>query len=222
MQPNQPYYQPPTLPPTQPSTPGNGQYDFILGDDKPPSQNPFSTGGMPNKKVILTAVGGLVFVIILLAIIFNLAFGGKGGNTAPLVSLAQTQTEIARVAGAAVDGDYLRVPANKDLAQTLRLSLTTDQQDMTSYLAKHGKKLGDKQLALKQNARTDQTLSAAQVSGTYDSTFQSVIQDQLKAYAASLNQAYGTATNPTEQQLIKTQYEHAQLLLQKSGVPTES
>jgi hypothetical protein len=48
------------------------------------------------------------------------------------------------------------------------------------------------------------------------------MQDQLTAYQASLNQAYRTATSTTEKQLIKTQYEHAQLLLQKSGVPTES
>lgn len=222
MQPSQPYYQPPTPTPTPPSTPGNGQYDFILGDNTPPSRNPFTTGNGLNKKLILSAVGGLVFVIVLVVLILNLAFGGKGGNAAPLINLLQKQTEIARVADAASQSDNLRVQANKDLAQAVQLSLLTDKKDMIGLLSKMGKRVTDKQLAVNAaSARTDQALSAAQASGTYDSTFATLIQDQLKAYSSALNSAYRTSTSASERQLLKTQYDHAQLLLQQSGVTTE-
>ena len=209
MQPEQPYYQP------TPAGPENtGQYDFILSH---PPQKPagFRRGG--NTKTILAVAVGALVLIGLIWLILSLAFSGRGNSIAPLVGIAQQQTELVRVSKAATATQQLRTQDAQNFAATAELSLTTDQQAIVSLLAKSGQKPKTKVLALKQNAKTDAALDAAKANGTYDTTFLSLMQTQLQAYQATLQQTYGSATNKTEKQTLTKAYKNAQLLLELSS-----
>lgn len=206
MQPQQPYYQP-----TAPQAPENpSQYDFIVNNQSPKRG--------PSSKTMLLFVAGTAGVLIVLAwIILSLVFGGKGAATAPLVTLAQEQTEIIRITKAADDSNQLSSQDAQNFSRNTRLTISSDQAELTNFLAKNGKKLTKKQLALKQSATTDSTLQAAASSGTYDSTFISVLQTQLKTYQTSLSQAFKGASSASEKALLKGEFDNATLLLEQSS-----
>ena len=172
----------------------------------------------PNQKtIILFVVGAAALVVILALIIFSLAFGGKGGSTAPLVSLAQQQTEMARIAKLANDSNQLSSQDARNFSRTTQLTLTSDKAELVSFLARNGKKLNTKQLGAKQSAATDSALSAAGASGTYDSTLTGILQTQLKTYQSNLTQAYNGASSASEKALLKTEFTNATLLLEQSS-----
>lgn len=210
MNPQQPYYQPPP----QPAPPQNtGQYDFITDGGY---QQPTRFGGGGSKKSLLIIVVGALVLIGLLWLIFSLVFGGTNNQLTPLVGIAQQQTEMLRITTAATNGDSLTTQDTKNFAHNAELSLTTDQKTTVDFMAKNGKKVDAKQLGLKQSKQTDDALAAASASGTYESTYVSIMQQQLKAYQASLKQTYNAATSPVEKQLLATEYDNAGLLVQQS------
>lgn len=206
MQPQQPYYSPPT-----PQAPQNsGQYDFIVNNQAP-------RRGPNQKTIILFVVGAAALVVILAWVILGLAFGGKGGATAPLVTLAQEQTEMVRIAKLANQSNQLSSQDARNFSRNTQLTLTSDQSELVSFLAKNGKKLNAKQLGAKQSATTDGALSAASASGTYDSTLTSILQTQLKTYQSNLTQAYNGASSASEKALLKAEFDHATLLYEQSN-----
>jgi hypothetical protein len=206
MQPQQPYYPPASSPEPQ----NTGQYDFIVNNGAP--------SGRPNPKTMIVFVlGAAVLVIVLAWIILSLAFGGKGGATAPLVTLAQEQTEITRITTLANQSNHVSAQDTRNFSRSTQLTITSDKARLVSFLAKNGKKLNDKQLALKHSSATDSALDAAGASGTYDSTLVSILQTQLKTYQNSLSQAYNSASSTSEKSLLKAEFDNATLLLEQSA-----
>jgi flagellar basal body-associated protein FliL len=206
MQPQQPYYPPPNTPTPQG---GAGQFDFIVNNSTP------SRG--PNKKTLLIfGLGAALLIIVLAWVILALAFSGNGSATAPLVSIAQQQNEIARVAKSANTPGNLTTQDARNFSRNTELTIETDQSKLIDLLKKNGTKLNNKLLAAKQSATTDEALSAAAASGTYDSTLTSTLQTQLNSYQASLNNAYGSATSASEKKLLKAEYNNATLLIEQS------
>ena len=204
MQPQQPYYSSPTSP-----VPDNtGQYDFIVN-------NGAKKGPAP-KNMLLFIIGAAVLLIILAWIILSIAFGGKGGNTAPLITIAQEQTEIVRIATAAAQTNRLTSQDTRNFTRTTQLTVSSDKAQLLSFLKTNGKKLSEKQLGLKHSATTDSALEAASASGTYDTTMTSVLQTQLKAYQASIKQAFTSASSGSEKTLLDSEYKNATLLLEQS------
>jgi hypothetical protein len=205
MQPQQPYSQPP-----QPPVPENaGQYDFIVNNGTPANR--------PNPKTMFLFIGGtVVLVIALVWFILSLFLGGNSGSSAPLVTIAQEQTEIARIATAAAQSNHLTSQDTRNFTRNTQLTISSDNTDLLALLKTDGKKLDEKQLGLKRSATTDSTLEAANSSGTYDSTLTGILQTQLKAYQTSIKQAYATSTSNKEKSLLNSEYDHATLLLEQS------
>jgi hypothetical protein len=205
MQPQQPYYPPPS----SPAPDNTGQYDFIVN-------NGASSKRPAPKNMLIFIVGAAVLLVILAWVILSLVFGGKGGAVAPLITIAQEQTEIVRVTKLADDSNRLSTQDAKNFSKTTRLTVGSDQSKLVAFLAKNGKKLSEKQLGSKHSATTDTALDAAASSGTYDSTLVSTLQTQLKTYQASLQQAYTGATSSSEKTLLKSEFDNATLLLEQS------
>lgn len=209
VQPQDPYQQP--APPQH----DPARYDFIVNPQAPKRPSPFSFGsGGPSMKLLLMG-GGVVVVVIILFVIIGSLLGGSKGDTVALAGIAEQQAEIARVAKLGADDAVSQDTQN--FATNLSLSIATSEQTMVAYLGKNGVKLGAKQLALKQDSKTDAALTAAQDSGTYDSTFTSLMQTELTNYQASLSKAYKTATGKTEKQVLSDAYANAGLLIKQSS-----
>ncbi len=203
---------PPVHPPApQPGTPGHDPYDFILNPQRPakPPVRLLPTGNSTLQRVAI-AGGGLVVLIILFAIVASiLGNSGKSGTTG-ITTVAQEQTELARIA---TDGVLNATsPTAQNLASTVQVTMTSAQAQTVAYLTSTGHKLSTKTLALKQSATTDTTLQNAKAASTYDAAFTTIIQSELTSYETSLRTAFVAKPGPKGQALLQSQFNAAKLL----------
>ncbi len=201
-------------PPPAPLPNGNSQnsYDFIFNNPQPPKRGLGSalSGNSKKQRIIIAVIGGVILIIVAMAAFSFITSSGKS-STQALIELAQEQTELVRVADTGVG--KARSGATKNLAITTQLSLQTTQLDTIALLKKNGHKLGAKQLGLKQSAATDQQLTVAVASNTFDEIFTELLHKQLAAYRVSLQKVYKTATNKTEKQILQTSFNGVTLLI---------
>jgi hypothetical protein len=72
-------------------------------------------------------------------------------------------------------------------------------------------------LASKLNGQLDTELTNSQTAGTYDQTFQGILQSQLNSYKKDLAHTYNANTGPNGRAMLKNLYAQASLL--QSQVP---
>ena len=186
-------------------------YDFILNPQQSPQQPRFSGGGNQSMAMrVLIVVGGL-FALIIAAFIFMSLVSG-GGNKDALLSAAQDQTELLRIAEGAKQNAKLET--TKDFTMTLKLTIKSQQAELLAYMSQSNIKVDQKKLILKQSAQTDQRLATAISTNTYDTTYKSVMNDAIKVYQADLSAAY-EASGETGKPLLRGHYEATELLLEQ-------
>jgi hypothetical protein len=208
-----PSYQPQA--PYQPPASNPNPYDFILNPQKPPKKSAKSNLGL----ILGLVIGGAVILMIVLTVIINL-LGPKGANTEDLVGLVQAQHELVRVSNqGARDGVQ---QSTKNLAVTAEYAMRTQEARTTALLAKNGRALGDKENALKQNAKTDQQFTTAKATSTFDLVFSQVMQNELTSYAASVKQLFNKTTNKDIRDQLSDYYEQTQLLISQIPYTQES
>ncbi len=198
MQPQQP------MPPNHPAN-----YDFIMN----PAPQPRKTlGGNSMATRILVVVGGALLLLILLVVVVQLL--GKGGgsfNKEAMLSVAQDQTEIIRLADRGEQDAVSQ--SNKNFAITASLGMKTEQSELLKYLASRGYKPGDKDLLLKQSPQTDQQLDSAVSSSTFDTVYAGIMKEQLTTYKQDLGTAYNSSKSDTAKAALKARYSVADMLL---------
>lgn len=204
----------PAAPIAEPQNP----YEFLTAP-APPARRSLPGLG-PNSPVaqrLLIIVGGLAVVVIVLGVLASSLFGGGNTNIKGLTLAAQQQAEIARVSQF---GAQQAVSQNvKNFAASTQLSILSDQQQLITFLQKNGQKISPKQLGLAQNPKTDAALTTAQAASTYDETFTAIVQNQLKSYGQNLKQTFAISKSPSERQILKNDYAHAQLLVAELKSP---
>lgn len=184
-------------------------YDFIMNPAPPPKKK-IGLGGNNFILTIGLIVGGAVAFMIILAIILSMVSGDKVGK-ADLISVAQTQNELVRVSEQGTGSATQQV--TKNLAVTIQYTMKTQQLQILKFLADNGTELGKKELALKQNAATDQQFTSAKTTSTFDLVYAQTMQNQLSDYANSLKQLHARAVSNTEREMFSDYYEQTQLLI---------
>lgn len=214
MPPQQPYYTPPPQP-AVPPTPSQPQYDFIM------QPAPQSSGDLLTKFIgtstsvrIAAAAGAVGVILIIIMLVAVILSGNNGLNTTALISVAQKQTELARISSD--PSTSATQQPTKNFAATASLTLISDQQALVNFLSLHGSKPSTSTLAASKSANTDSKLQDSQTNGTYDSTYLSIARTQLASYEKSLQIAAAGSKSKTEQQLLSAAYIHAQLLVEQS------
>lgn len=192
-----------------PANNGQDPYDFILAGPPKQKKSLIPGGGSLKQRVILV-VGGALGLMLVLYVIFSLAFSG-GGGLAKLTTIAQKQTEIIRISNAG--SSVVREPSISNFTQSVLLTTTSGQQQTVDYLASHGKKVKTKQLALLQSSKTDQALESAKQAGQYDNALLGTLLDRLKDYRASVKEAYDDSSSQTQKALLKQLFQQADGLL---------
>ncbi len=203
--------------PEQPGAPPSGNpYDFIVNPAKQPKQSKFASGnGSSFALRIAVIVGIAVVVMIIVGVGINLLFGQKT-NAAVLVDIAETQSELVRVAA---QSDQASDQVVLNAATNTRYSVLTQQKLMLLFLTQHKQKVSPKQLLLKKDLTTDQQLAAAHAASTYDAVFTRIMVGQLQDYSTALSQAFKNATSASERKLLKDDYDQVQLLLKQWPTP---
>lgn len=187
---------------TPPGQPEHDPYAFFMEPGKAPKKN--LLGGSSNKKLFIIA-GAVVGLLLLIVFLASLSAGGNK-NAAQILTLAQTQQEVIRVAK---DGSKNAQSTElKNFAATTITSVSSDQQQLLALFAKNGKKIKPKDLAGGKNPQTDQALAAALAANTYDSTFASTMNSELKTYAGQLKNL-AAISGPTSAPLLKKEIDNA-------------
>jgi hypothetical protein len=226
MNPNEPNYgQLPASPPAQPMYPPAPQptptpanpYDFIVNPPAQPKQT--SLGGGNKALRLLIGIGGIAVVLIVAAVVLTSVFA-KGESPESLTSIVQQQQEIVRIA--TLGEQQSTSDTTKNLAYNIDLSVSTSQSQLVSYLAARGTKLDEKQLVLKQDAKTDTLLANAKATSTYDSALNKVLVAQLQAYLSDLQKAFDTTSSLELKKILKQNYQAGKTLLaQASTAPVQ-
>ena len=205
---------PAPAPPPFPIPPANesNQYDFITkGDVKPRRGLGSMLSGNSTTQRIIFAVGGLLILLIIGIMLMSYLGKSSKGDTEALIGLAQQQTELARVAAVGVEKGTS--PATKYLATTAQLSIESSRQDVIALLKKGGHKVGEKTLASKKNAETDNQLDDAAQNNTFDGTFTEILNEELTSYSTSLSKAYNSTQSDSERQILKNAFNSAKILI---------
>lgn len=202
-----------TPPPSMPAAPNNGQYDFITNYGANNSGGLFSPNA-PMKTRLLVVGGGAGLLLVLALLFFALLSRPAGLSASTFISIMQEQTELARISQ--LPAQNATAQPTQNFAATAQLSLLSERSVFVAYLQAHGSSVTIKTLQLSKNLKTDQTLQAAQTSGTYDQTYLSIAQAQLTTYEHSLKQAFDASKSTSQRQLLNDAFVQAQLLLAQS------
>ncbi len=196
----------------QPEQPNSNPYDFIFNAPEQPKQSRFPVPrGNSIKSRVLLVVGGIVALIVVVILVLSLLGSGDKANANRLLEIAQTQTEIIRIADGA--RTKARSKAALNLATNVSATISSSQQAIIPLVKDAGLKTDTKQLALKQNSSTDKTLQAASENGQYDQAFQEEIMKEVTAYKQLLKDTYQISTKEKQKNVLNTAYENAATLL---------
>jgi type II secretory pathway pseudopilin PulG len=191
--------------PQQPSP----NYDFIMNPGQAPKPQRFGGGSMASR--LLLIAGGLFVLVIIVGIVLKLLTGGGGSvNKAAMLSIAQDQTELIRLAQRGSQDSVSQ--ANKNFSVTLDLGMQSEQTALFNYLSKNGVSFKPNELSLKQSANADQQLNSAKSSSTFDQVYEGIMERQLQAYQRDLQSAYQGA-GPNAKKVLSANYDASELFL---------
>lgn len=176
------------MPPQQPMPPinqpaPNAPYDFILQDPQAPKKKLGLPGGSQPVKILIGLVG-LVFVVIILAVILK---GHGGVNTKAYAVVDGQAQEIIRVSD--LVSSQTKDANTRYLAATTKLTMESQSYLVGTYLASRHTKVSNAQLALYTNKDTDAQLTAAASNNNLEATYDAYLKTSLTAYQASLQTA---------------------------------
>jgi hypothetical protein len=198
--------------------PSNNPYEFIFSPQQAPKKrsfNPANNFGM----LLGIILGGAVLLMIILAIVASM-LGGSKTKVEDLVAVAQMQNELIRISDQG-SSDAVQ-QSTRNLAVTAEYTMNSQQVQTTTYLAKNGREVDEKELALKQNARTDQQFSTAKTTSTFDLVYAQVMQNELTVYANNLKQLFTTSQSKEQKQMLSAYYEQTQMLISQIPYTQES
>lgn len=193
---------------TPPVPPPAGQFDFMMKEQpKPPGRLSGLLATLPKPaRIALTALGTLLVLVILYAVIF----GGKTTNSSQLTSVMASAQEIARVSALVQLGS--QNTDTKDLASTAETVLSSQEQELRSYLKTGKIKVDSKKLVAKLDKNTDKQLTAALQNNSYDQTYYNYLKTNLVAYLNDLDAA-SKGANKKAQAILSAANASVQTLL---------
>jgi|GEM_PF-4903014 len=194
--------------PQEPQNNDNSSYEFILKTEEPPQKSLIER--LDTKKLFIF---GAIFTLLLVT--FALFMSSMQAKAAAeqvdrLTKIAQMQTEIVRVAG--IGAEQATEAKNQDRAKSIRDSVGESLQSTRELLQSRGALPDDETLAKLQNSGSDDSLTKATEFGTFDKTFEKLIDGQITEYQQALLSA-DKAGNASEKQALEDAYTKANSIL---------
>jgi hypothetical protein len=176
-------------------------YEFIMSS---PQQQKSGPNLSSTKARIAVVVIGIILLIIIGVIANKILTASSSAQTDKLIVVAQTETELIRVASLGLENAQARETLNQ--AATIKASVQSSQNQTKALLDKRGikgKSLTTK-LSASKNSKTDAQLEEARRNNRYDETFTAIIDQQLNNYLKTLQSAHGGASKKEKAQLEKS------------------
>jgi hypothetical protein len=197
----------------------DSQYDFFMKDGQKPSGSrgpKLPTGNLPR---MLLLGGGGIFVLALVVVIVSSISGKSGGKWQAYINLNYRAQEIVRVSNI-VDGES-KDKNTLDIIATTEAALSSQQNEISAYLANNGAKINPKLANPYQSTAIDNALTAAQQNNTLDSTYLKYLKEKLGLYDSEIKAAaLGSGANGIS--LLKKEQASVQALLASPQLTTDN
>jgi hypothetical protein len=191
----------------QPQSP-DPQFDFMLNNNPQPKRAvALPAMSKPVKIVVFTIIAVLILIVI-----SSLLSGRKASGTQSIPSAVAREQEILRVTQLVQTQQTLRDPGTTALAATVTASLSSQQAQITAYLAQSHIKLSKLQLAADTDKTTDAQLQDASQNNQLDSAYKNYLKQALAKYQSELQTAYNSA-GPNGKVLLKDAFDSTATLL---------
>lgn len=194
----------------QPTSP-DPKFDFMLKNNQPAKKGL----AVPRMSKPLKIGLGVIVGVFLLIIISSVLSGRNKGATQPIINAMARGQEIIRVTQLTQLTQQqlpLQDPTTQALAATVFSSLTSDQQQLASYLAINHTKISKVQLAIDTDKTTDSSLQSASQNNNMDGAYASYLKTNLSTYEVDLQTAY-KAAGPKGKAILKSAYDGTATLL---------
>lgn len=201
------------LPQHDPNDPNN-PYAFIMNSGAPQQQGKFNIpkGNSTLQRALI--FGGGFVVLLVVGLMAMSALSGGSGHSTQLLTLAQEQTEIIRIADLARNERSIRNETTNNLASSTSLSVNTSLKQTLGLIG--GKAPNPKVLALKKSSKTDALLTEAASNNQYDQVFVGVLQTKLKEYQSDVKKLYVGNKSKKEKAVLESAYNGTVVLLGQS------
>lgn len=197
----------------QPKSP-SPDYDFILKDN-PGAGHKFTWSHVHGRTKITLLV---IAAVIILIIIYSVLSGNKGSNWLPFEGAMARGNETLRVTKLVEQPPLgLHDPQTQALAATADSVLTSDQQQISSYLSKNHVKVSAAQLATDIDKTTDASLQTAAQNNGLDSAYVTYLRNALTKYQTDLKNALPGA-GPNGKKLLSDSIESTRALLNSAPI----
>lgn len=199
------------LPQNQPVVPAEGQnpYGFILDTDHKKKKKLVKPKSF--RSLILVIIGGGIVLSIATIAISSFISRSQTGRTTELISLTAEQQEIIRVASLGVTGsDDLTI---QSWAETVKLSVTSQQKSLITYLVKNNVKVEKLTLDSKLDKTTDTALKTATANNRFSDEFKTTLKKSLTTYGNDLKKSYDGASGPNSKKILIDSYKSTAFLL---------
>lgn len=197
--------------PQSPAGP-QGNYDFIMNPQKP-SRGGFNFNGSSLGMRLAVAGGGFVVLLIVISVAMNLLKGSDNSKPA-LLAVAQQQQALIHLTTGLLDQQGIS-QSNSNVGVTVNLTVGSEQKALFTYLTNNKYKISLQQVNLGVKLPLDAQLQNAQSAGTYNTTFQTIIGQQLDTYSTLLKRAYPTVKGPKGRAMLKQDFDEVTLLKQQ-------
>ena len=191
----------------QPQSP-KPDFDFMLKGDQPVKRGL----AMPSLPKPIKIVLLVILAITLVTVALSWFSGRNSGSTQPIISVMASGSEILRVTTLVQTQFQLQDPQTKALAATVSSSLTSDQAQLKTYMAKNNVKISTALLGSLKDKSTDDSLQSASQSNSLDTAYVNYLKGALTKYKERLSLAH-TPAGPNGKKILQEAYDSTQVLL---------
>lgn len=187
-------------------------YDFIMNPVAAPKKKKFSVGnkGSLKGKVVKIIAAG-VALIILVIIGARLLLGNPSGNASALIELAASQQELVRVSGLGLQ--KAKDPTVLAFAQTAKLTVSSQNSELLTYLKDKGVKYKPEQLSAAKDTTVDDKLTSAAANNQLDQVFLDTLKNSLGEYRKKLQEDYKSSASQATKDMLSKDYDSVTELL---------
>jgi hypothetical protein len=195
----------------------NPEYNFIFSDQKPRGRFNFHLPGGNNLTklaILIVAIGSVLGILI---IVLSSFFGPKV-NTKEITDVVARAQEITRVSDSV--SKKARDLNTANLASTTSASLTSEEEQLITYLKKSHKKVSAKDTAIYASKKTDDEIQSADQNNRLSAYYVSYVKKNLTDYQASIKTAYNTAGGPILKATLNEFSKSNQIILNTQQIAT--
>ena len=164
---------------------------------------------------IFFGLGLVIFLIIVLALAKSLFGGNSGINVTSLTIALSEQQELINLATTGTQQSQVMSQSYLNFSYTTIASVTTDAMQLNKLLTYNGIKINPNIYTQQPSVNTE--LKQVEQTSNFDSTYSTVMKQQLDFYKKDLSQAYNLNKSAVVRSYLTKDYKNTMALIKMLG-----